>query len=224
MATSIARCHPAFGFRPALKGLGGADLSSTAAKSSATCTLSVRDIASNVEIVTFSTPRSTRPKYDRSVPAFSASRSCESPLSTRRRRKFHPIVANIHNHRCSELPAAFATRFQRFRRCSLNRHFEENRNIDSERFGEASEKINRGVELASFNAAYRRSINASVHSKVLLRNAFGSPDLPEIPSDACTMFHRGMATILPSINPSNIYHIFRINGCGCRIGIHLGVL
>ncbi len=112
--------------------------------------------------------------------------------------------------RCSESPAAFATRFQRFRRGGLNRHFKQNRNIDSERLGKASKKINRGIELASFNAADRRSVNASVDSKVLLRNAFGSPDLPEIPTDAFTMFHPGMATILPSINPSNIYHIFRV--------------
>jgi len=62
-------------------------------RSAATDTDSAFAIASRVEIVTFSEPRSTRPTYARSMPEAKASRSCDKPRSTRSRRIFQPMIA-----------------------------------------------------------------------------------------------------------------------------------
>lgn len=80
-----------FGLRPAFNGSGTCGSAGSCSKA-ATGTSKMRAIASSVEIVTFSSPRSTRPTYERSSSEASASRSCDSPRCTRRDRRFQPMI------------------------------------------------------------------------------------------------------------------------------------
>lgn len=81
-----------FGFLPDGSGGGGIAAAAGSVSNSATVTSSTVAKLSSLLIVTFSEPRSTRPTYERSIPASSASRSCDSPFATRRRRKFQPRI------------------------------------------------------------------------------------------------------------------------------------
>jgi len=81
------------GRRPDRSGIGRGVPTSGSMRRVATDTDKARAIASRVEIVTFSKPRSTRPTYDRSMPDAKASRSCDKPRSTRSRRIFQPMIA-----------------------------------------------------------------------------------------------------------------------------------
>lgn len=94
----------AFGLRPARNGRRGS-CELTSSKSCPTGTCRTLASASRVSTVTFSSPRSTRPTYDRSMPDSRASRSCDSPCSTRSFRRFQPIFPRVpisrrqsHNH------------------------------------------------------------------------------------------------------------------------------
>lgn len=80
-----------FGLRPAFNGSGACGSAGSCSKA-ATGTSSTRAMASSVEIVTFSSPRSTRPTYERSSSEASAKRSCDSPRCTRRDRRFQPMI------------------------------------------------------------------------------------------------------------------------------------
>lgn len=95
----------AFGLRPARIGRGRSSSGPSSANKRPTGTCSTFDNASRVSTVTFSSPRSTRPTYERSMPDSRASRSCDSPCSTRSFRRFQPIVSRVpmyrregHNH------------------------------------------------------------------------------------------------------------------------------
>lgn len=95
----------ALGLRPARSGEGRPSAGSTSSKSRRTGTRRTLANASSVSKVTFSSPRSTRPTYDRSILASRASRSCDRPCSTRSFLRFHPMIARVsiyprhsHNH------------------------------------------------------------------------------------------------------------------------------
>ena len=79
-------------FLPELSDRGGGDPLSGSSSSEATLVCKTVATNSRVLIVTFSEPRSTRPTYDRSMPASRASLSCDQPFATRNLRRFHPMI------------------------------------------------------------------------------------------------------------------------------------
>lgn len=83
--------HLALGLRPDRNGGGLSEPSSNSWNSAPTGTSKAAAIASNTLIVMFSSPRSIRPTYERSMSASCATRSCESPSSTRSLRTFQPM-------------------------------------------------------------------------------------------------------------------------------------
>lgn len=88
----MARYAAVFRLRPERKGAGLGASGGGAARSSATGTPSTFATASNIAIVTFSEPRSTRPTYERSISAARASLSWESPCADLSRRMFQPMI------------------------------------------------------------------------------------------------------------------------------------
>lgn len=80
-------------FLPERSGPGRAEPGSGSSNRVPTGTSKTFAKSSSVATVTFSEPRSIRPRYARSIPASSASRSCERPRATRNLRRFHPIAS-----------------------------------------------------------------------------------------------------------------------------------
>lgn len=80
------------GFLPERSGPGRAEPGSGSSNSLPTDTSKTFAKSSSMATVTFSEPRSIRPRYARSMPASSASLSCERPRATRNLRRFHPIA------------------------------------------------------------------------------------------------------------------------------------
>ncbi|WP_442158041.1 hypothetical protein [Rhizobium leguminosarum] len=88
------------------------------------------------------------------------------------------------------------------------RYCEQYGNIDGESSCNSVEKIDGNVVVASLDTADRRSVDASIHGKVLLRDLLLGTYLPQIPSNATTRIHDRMAIILKRLNPSDISNIF----------------
>lgn len=99
------------------------------------------------------------------------------------------------------LPSRLTSSFHRFGPRIAFGNSEKSSNVRRQCIRQPRQKINRCIEITTFDSAYGRSVNASVNSKILLRYTLCGSDFSKIPADTLTMIHRDMATTLPSVNP-----------------------
>lgn len=96
-----------------------------------------------------------------------------------------------------------------WRRFTFNRDREEFGDIDGQRGCDAIEEVDRHVEIAALDTADGRAVDASIYSKVLLRDLLVGAHLSQIPCKSITSIHGRMATTLKAGNPSDISDIFQ---------------
>ncbi|MBB2703590.1 UNVERIFIED_ORG: hypothetical protein GGE63_001692 [Rhizobium esperanzae] len=104
------------------------------------------------------------------------------------------------------------------RRFTLNWDRKEIGNIDGQCGGDAIEKIDRHVEIATLDSADCRAVDSGIYGKVFLRHLLVGTHLPKIPSKSLTSIHGRMATILKARNPSDISDIFQFGRELCAAG------
>ncbi len=79
--------------------------------------------------------------------------------------------------------------------------------MNAERFGDATEKINRRIFRLPLDAAHMGAVNSGLISQFLLRNAALHTDPTHIPGHNCTSFHVPSIPFVHAVKPLAIIQL-----------------
>jgi hypothetical protein len=104
----------------------------------------------------------------------------------------------------------FSSRLEGSRFASAVRgHRQKVDNVDLERFSNAFDNVERGVEIAALKPADRCAIDSGINRKIFLGDCSGSSDRPKIPCNTRAKLHARMGNILSLFYPSDISNIIQ---------------